>query len=53
VIVAGGEFTESGPDSLRLSRYHDRTLLHLPSDSTARPDPVHLAWHRRHVFEGV
>jgi putative restriction endonuclease len=51
VVVACAGFTESGPDSMRLAQYHDRPLLHLPADSAVRPDPVHLAWHRRHVFE--
>lgn len=51
VIIACNAFTESGPDSWRIKQHHDRPLLHLPSDSTTWPDPVHLAWHRRSVFE--
>lgn len=52
VIVATGQFAEEAPDeSLLLSRYHDQPI-HLPKKPEARPNPVHLAWHRNHRFQG-
>lgn len=50
VLVAENKFHEVGPELLRLAAYRDRQLF-LPTDKTTWPDPVHIAWHRKHVFE--
>lgn len=50
VLVAEDKFHEAGPELLRLAAYHDRQLI-LPTDKSTWPDPVHIAWHREHVFE--
>ena len=51
VIVAVGKFVESSPNARGLCDYHGEPL-HLPEDRAIWPSPVHLAWHRKHVFEG-
>lgn len=52
VEVARDEFDEDGPDGLRLAPYHGRPLAVRPADPSVRPDPVHLAWHRRYAYVG-
>jgi putative restriction endonuclease len=52
VIIAVGRFTEDSPDQKALSGYHGHTIR-LPDDQRYYPDPVHLAWHRKHRFQGV
>jgi putative restriction endonuclease len=51
VIVATSKFSESCPDGRLLSDYHGQ-LLRLPADKSLWPDVVHLAWHRKHRFQG-
>jgi putative restriction endonuclease len=50
VIVAVGRFTEGSPDNKSLGSYHGQKLR-LPSDRAVWPNPVHLAWHRKHRFK--
>jgi putative restriction endonuclease len=52
VIIAVGKFTESNPDGKRLAEYHNNPLR-LPADQKLWPSHVHLAWHRKHKFQGV
>ena len=50
VLVAVGQFTENGPDKLRLlATYHNKPIQ-LPRDKSLWPDRLHLAWHRKHRF---
>ena len=51
VIVAVGTFSESSPDGRLLSDYHGRPMR-LPADASLWPSPIHLSWHRKHVFQG-
>jgi len=50
VIVAADALHEDGPVGMRLAPFGGKPLAVLPSDTAARPNPVHLAWHRRHAF---
>jgi putative restriction endonuclease len=50
VIVATGQFAEQGPDEGLLLRSYQGRRVCLPKRPEARPDPVHLAWHREHKF---
>ena len=52
VIVAAGRFSEDSPDQKPLSAYHGQRI-HLPADPVFWPNPVHLAWHRKHQFRGA
>lgn len=52
VLVAAEAFAEDGPETFRLSPFHGRAI-HLPPDERLWPDPRHLAWHRRHRFQGA
>jgi putative restriction endonuclease len=52
VIVAAGRFSQDSPDQKPLGAYHGQEL-HLPSDPALWPNPVHLAWHRKHTFRGT
>jgi putative restriction endonuclease len=52
VIVARDDFTETCPDQTPLLDYEGRQIL-LPGNPKLWPDPVHLAWHRKHVFSGT
>ena len=52
VIVAVGKFSEGSPDQKALRDYHGQTI-HLPADRACWPNPVHLAWHRKHRYHGV
>jgi putative restriction endonuclease len=49
VMVAVGQFAEESPDNKPLGDYHGQKLR-LPLDNRLWPDPIHLAWHRSHVF---
>src|SRR5262249_15276586 len=51
VIVAAGRFAEDSPDQKPLAGYHGRKV-HLPSEPKFWPNPIHLAWHRKHKFQG-
>ena len=51
VEVVGEAFAEAGPDALLLSQYRGRRLAHLPRDPAVWPDPAHLDWHRRNVYD--
>jgi putative restriction endonuclease len=51
VIVAVGRFAEESPDQRPLAEYHGRRI-HLPADSGLWPSLIHLAWHRKHRFQG-
>jgi putative restriction endonuclease len=50
VRVAFGRFAEDSPNQTPLSAFDGRGL-HLPADRALWPDPVHLAWHRKHKFQ--
>jgi putative restriction endonuclease len=52
VIVAVGRFTEDSPDQTPLAAYHGKKIR-LPGDPKLWPSPIHLAWHRRHKFQGM
>jgi putative restriction endonuclease len=51
VIVAVGRFDEAGPDAFLLRRSPGRQIV-LPADRNYWPDRSHLAWHRKHKFQG-
>jgi len=51
VIVATAKYSESCPDGRPLSAYHGESLR-LPGDKSLWPDLRHLAWHRKHRFQG-
>lgn len=46
IEIAIGRYEEISPYSRRLEFFHDKPL-HLHPDSRLRPDPQHLAWHRK------
>jgi putative restriction endonuclease len=52
VIVAEGEFAEAGPEQKLLREYHGKKIL-LPKDLALRPNPIHIAWHRKKRFKGA
>jgi putative restriction endonuclease len=52
VLVATGQFTEESPDQKALRDYHGRKVQ-LPSNPALWPSPAHLAWHRKHKFQGA
>ena len=52
IQVAKSDIAESilpGGSHFKLSDLHDHPLFFAPQ-ATLRPDPKHLAWHRREVF---
>lgn len=51
VIVAVGRFSEDSPDQKSLVEY-DGQKIRLPADTSSRPNPVHLGWHRKNKFLG-
>ena len=51
VIVAVGRFAEDSRDQKSLLSYHGQHI-HLPSNRALWPNPVHIAWHRKHRFQG-
>src|ERR1700677_2252202 len=51
VVVAVGQFLECSPDQKALLQYHGQKIR-LPKDQAAWPNPVHIAWHRKHRFRG-
>ena len=52
VLVATGRFIEDSPEHKGLSEFHG-SKIHLPSDRALWPNPIHLAWHRKHKFQGT
>ncbi len=52
IAVARNAILESGPEDMKLGPLHHKPLC-LPINSTLRPDPEALAWHRRHMFLGT
>jgi putative restriction endonuclease len=50
VVVARDHFAEECPDGTPLAAYDGRSLR-LPGDRALWPDPLHIAWHRRHRFQ--
>jgi putative restriction endonuclease len=52
VIVAVGRFSENGPDEGAFLRSYHGQPLHFPPGCTVRPDHLHIAWHRKHKFQG-
>jgi len=50
VIVAAGRFSEESPEQTPLGAYQGKEI-HLPRDRALWPNPVHLAWHRKHKFQ--
>jgi putative restriction endonuclease len=51
VIVAVGRFCEAASSQKGLTLYHGESIQ-LPHDKTCWPDPIHIAWHRKHKFQG-
>jgi putative restriction endonuclease len=51
VIVASDRFDEAGPDAFLLDRFAG-TRIALPENRSYWPDVNHLAWHRKHKFQG-
>jgi putative restriction endonuclease len=51
VIVAVGRFAEDSRDQKPLLSYHGQRIR-LPSDRALWPNPIHIAWHRKHRFQG-
>jgi putative restriction endonuclease len=51
VIVAVGRFDEAGPDAFLLRRSPGRQI-EVPANRSYWPDRSHLAWHRKHKFQG-
>jgi putative restriction endonuclease len=51
VLVAGEHFKDASPDGRSLCDRHEKPLF-FHGDSGLRPDPRHLAWHRRNRFVG-
>lgn len=49
VIVAQTAFDEATRDQKSLRDFHG-TQIALPSNTNLWPDPLHLAWHRKHKF---
>jgi putative restriction endonuclease len=52
IVVAKDAFAEDSPDQKPLTEYHGERLR-LPAQESAWPDPKHLAWHRKHKFQGA
>jgi putative restriction endonuclease len=52
ILVATDRFVEHSPDQKPLSAYQGQRVF-LPAEPTLWPDPVHLAWHRKHRFAGA
>jgi putative restriction endonuclease len=52
VIVAHGTFAEAGPTQHLLAQYSGQ-VIHLPSDHSLWPSPLHIAWHRNKRFRGA
>jgi putative restriction endonuclease len=52
IVVALEEFSEDNPDQKGLREYHG-SKIRLPDDPELWPSAIHLAWHRRHKFQGV
>jgi putative restriction endonuclease len=50
VIVAEGEFVETGAEQKLLREYHGKKIL-LRDEPALRPNPIHIAWHRRKKFK--
>jgi len=50
IIIAEGRFAEQGPDQMLLREYHGQKI-HLPPDPAHWPNPLHIAWHRKHRFQ--
>lgn len=51
IIIAKGMYSEVSPDQKPLASYQG-AKLRLPSDEGLWPHPRHLAWHRKHRFQG-
>jgi putative restriction endonuclease len=51
VIVAVGRFAEESRDQKPLPSYHGQRIQ-LPTDRALWPNPVYIAWHRKHRFQG-
>jgi len=51
VIVAVGHFAEESRDQKPLLTYHGQRIF-LPSEQALWPNPIHIAWHRKHRFQG-
>jgi putative restriction endonuclease len=50
VVVAVTRFSEDSPNQKALREFHGQKIL-LPSDERHWPNPVHIAWHRKNVFQ--
>jgi putative restriction endonuclease len=51
-IVAADRFDEAGPEDLLLRRSVG-TKIRLPANPSYWPATAHLAWHRKHKFQGA
>ncbi len=50
VIVAVGRFSEDSPNQVSLNGFHGKRLF-LPEERALWPNPIHMAWHRKHKFQ--
>lgn len=51
VEVDDEKFAEAGSNGLLLAPYRGQRLAYLPRDPAVWPDPVHLDWHCRNVYD--
>jgi hypothetical protein len=47
-----GRFAENSSHQKGLLEYHGQTI-HVPGERALWPNPVELAWHRKHRFQGA
>lgn len=52
VIVAIDRYDEDGPETLLLRHYAGKRIM-LPENQNYCPDKDHLAWHRKHKYQGT
>jgi len=52
VLVASDRFSEDSPHQTPLSAFHGKKLHFLPANRSLWPGANHLAWHRKHKFQG-
>jgi len=50
ILVATGRFSEDSPEHKGLANYHG-SKIHLPSARSLWPNPIRLAWYRKHKFQ--
>jgi putative restriction endonuclease len=52
IVVASDHFAEDSPDQKGLGEYQGEKIR-LPGDTRLWPSAAHLAWHRKHKFQGT